>query len=162
MGTSSSITPPYKQLVPVGPLPDSIGVITRRAQLQQLEATTLADPNGRLALNDAILAAYKYMSSSYAPNYSNAVLVLTAGVDSARGDESLSKLVTQLRGLYNPQKKVEIIILMFGSEGNFTDMQEIADATNGAAFQVSNPSEIGKIFIEGISRRMCDQGCQLP
>jgi hypothetical protein len=162
MGTSSSITPPYKQLVPVGPLPDSIGVITRRAQLQQLEATTVADPTGRLALNDAILAAYKYMSSSYAPNYSNAVLVLTAGVDSARGDEPLSKLVTQLRGLYNPQKKVEIIILMFGSEGNFTDMQEIADATNGAAFQVSNPSEIGKIFIEGISRRMCDQGCQLP
>jgi hypothetical protein len=55
-----------------------------------------------------------------------------------------------------------VIILMFGTEGNFTAMKEIADATGGAAYQVSNPNEIGKIFIEGVSRRMCDLGCVAP
>jgi Ca-activated chloride channel homolog len=162
MGTSSSATSPYKQLVPVGALPDSVGVITRRAQLQQLEATTTANPTGRLALNDAILKAYQYMTDTYKPNYSNAVLVLTAGVDSARGDESLSSLLRQLRGLYNPAKKVELIILMFGTQGNFSALQSMADVTNGAAYQVTNPSEIGKIFIDAMSRRMCDSGCAAP
>lgn len=162
MGTSASITPPYKQLVSVGPLPEGTGVITRRAQLQQLEATTVATTNGKLALNDAILAAYKYMTSTYKPNYSNAVLVLTAGVDNARGDMSLNTLLNQLRGLYNPAKKVELIILMFGNRGDFPALQSMADATNGAAYQVSNPSAIGKIFIEAMSRRMCDQGCAAP
>lgn len=162
MGTSSSITPAYKQLVSVGPLPEGTGVITRRAQLQQLEATTVATTTGRLALNDAILAAYKYMTDSYKPNYSNAVLVLTAGVDSARGDESLNTLLNQLRGLYNPAKKVELIILMFGTKGNFSALKSMADATNGAAYQVTNPSEIGKIFIDAMSRRMCDSSCAAP
>jgi Ca-activated chloride channel homolog len=88
------------------------------------------------------------------------VLVLTAGVDSARGDESLKNLLSQLRALYNPNKKVEVIILMFGTEGNFTAMTQIADATGGAAYQVSNPNEIGKIFVEAVSHRLCDQGCE--
>jgi hypothetical protein len=162
MGGSSSINEPYKKLVSVGPLFDASGFITRRAQLQQLEATTVASTNGRLALNDSILDAYKYMTQTYKPNYSNAVLVLTAGVDSARGDMSLNALLNQLHNMYNPQKKVELILLMFGTEGNFSALQSMADATSGAAYQVSNPSEIGKIFIEAMSRRMCDQSCAAP
>jgi Ca-activated chloride channel homolog len=161
-GAGRTLARPYKSLVTIGPLSDDFGVITRRAQLQQIEATTVASPSGTLAFNDSILDAYKQMTATYAPNYANAVLVLTAGVDSARGDESLQTLLSQLRALYNPNKKVEVIILMFGTEGNFTAMKEIADATGGAAYQVSNPNEIGKIFIEGVSRRMCDQGCAAP
>jgi Ca-activated chloride channel homolog len=158
MGGSTQL----KQLVSIGPLDADFGVITRRAQLQQIEATTVASSSGTLALNDDILAAYKHMTAKYAPNYANAVLVLTAGVDNAHGDESLQTLLTQLRELYNPNKKVEVIILMFGTEGNFTAMKEIADATGGAAFQVTNPNEIGKIFIEAVSRRMCASSCAAP
>ena len=161
-GADSTLAKPYKSLVSIGPLDTDIGVITRRTQLQQIEATTVASTRGSLALNDSILDAYRQMTATYAPSYANAVLVLTAGVDNARGDESLQTLLAQLRGLYNPNKKVEVIILMFGTEGNFTAMKEIADATGGAAYQVSNPNEIGKIFIEGVSRRMCDQGCAAP
>jgi len=102
------------------------------------------------------------MTQTYAPNYSNAVLVLTAGVDSARGDLPLSTLLTKLRALYNPSKKVELVILMFGRQGDFTALQQIANATGGVAYQVSNPAEVGKIFIEAVSQRMCTQGCAAP
>ncbi len=47
-----------------------------------------------LHLNDAILAAYQQMTSTYTPNYANAVIVLTAGVD-APGDMSTSTLRDQ-------------------------------------------------------------------
>ncbi|HEY2076667.1 MAG TPA: hypothetical protein VGH53_10040, partial [Streptosporangiaceae bacterium] len=106
--------------------------------------------------------AYEEMTKTYAPNYSNAVLVLTAGVDSARQDLSLSALLTKLRKLYNPSKKVELVILMFGRQGDFSALQQIANATGGVAFQVTNPAEIGKIFIEAVSQRMCAQGCAAP
>ena len=102
------------------------------------------------------------MTVTYAPNYANAVLVLTSGVDSARGDMSLTSLLSKLRSLYNPSKKVELVIIMIGRQGNFSALQQIAAATGGVAYPITNPAEIGKIFIEAISQRMCDQGCAAP
>ncbi len=161
MGQSSSASAPEKQLVTIGPLTADYGVITRRTQLEQLTYTLKAG-KGVLALHDAILAAYKQMTDTYTPNYSNAVLVLTSGVDSARGDMSLSALLSKLGSLYNPGKKVVIVVLMVGSQGNFSAMQRIASATGGAAYQITNPLEIGKIFIEAISQRLCTQSCTAP
>jgi hypothetical protein len=161
MGQGNSVSKPTTQLVSIGPLPAGLGVITRRTQLQELN-TTLPIGHGNLALHAAILAAYSEMTRTYAPNYSNAVLVLTAGVDSARRDLPLSKVLTKLRALYSPSKKVELVILMFGRQGDFSALQQIANATGGVAYQVSNPAEIGKIFIEAISQRMCTQGCAAP
>ena len=160
IGRAADASKSYQQLVPIGPLPAAYGVITRRTQLQQIIATLHAGT--RLALHDAILAAYQDMSSTYAPNHANAVLVLTSGVDSAPGDMSLDALLARLHSLDNPGKKVEIVIIMFGRRGDFPALQQIAGATGGAAYQISNPAEVGKIFIEALSQRMCDQGCVTP
>jgi Ca-activated chloride channel homolog len=161
MGASQSAAKPYTQLVSIGPLPADYGVISRRAQLQEINRTLTAG-NGFLALNDAILAAYKTMTRTYQPSYVNAVLVLTAGVGNAAGDMPLGRLLTELRALYNPNHKVELVILMFGQRGNFAKLQQIAAATNGVAYQISNPSEVGKVFFEAVSQRLCDQGCPAP
>jgi Ca-activated chloride channel homolog len=161
IGKSSAASPSYDEVVPIGPLSANVGLLTRRAQIEQIDATATTSA-GPLALYNTILAAYQKMSASYAPQYVNAVILLTSGVDSARGDISASSLVAQLQKLYNPNRKVEIIALMFGSQGNFPALQEIADATGGAAFQVTNPAEIGQIFVEAMSQRMCNQGCESP
>jgi len=161
IGQSSSARPPYKPLVTIGALPANYGVISRRAQLQQLTGA-LKSGNGTLALHAAILAAYRYMTSTYTPNYANAVLVLTSGVDSARADMSLAATLTRLHNLSNANKKVELVIIMFGAQGNFSALQQIAAATGGVAYRVTSPAEIGKIFIKAVSQRMCDQGCAAP
>ena len=74
-------------------------------------------------------------------------------------DISLSSLLSQLQRLYNDKKKIDIVILMFGNKGDFTAMQAIAKATGGAAFQVTNPAEIGQVFIQAVSQRMCNPSC---
>jgi Ca-activated chloride channel homolog len=157
----NSASKPYTLLVPVGPLPAPYGVTTRRIQLEELNSN-LPLGNGQLALHDAILDAYEQMTKTYAPNYSNAVLVLTAGVDSARHDMSLNALLSKLRKAFNPSKKVAVVILMFGRQGDFSAMKQIANATGGAAFQVTNPAEVGQIFIEGVSTKICTQSCAAP
>jgi Ca-activated chloride channel homolog len=142
----------YRDLVTMGPLAARYGVITRREQIQEIDQTLHPSPHP-LHLNDAILAAYQQMTSTYAPNYANAVIVLTAGVD-APGDMSTSALVSKLHQLYNSSRKVEIVVLMFGTAGDFTGLQRIATASGGAAYQITDPIEIGKVFISAISHRI--------
>jgi Ca-activated chloride channel homolog len=148
---------PYQQLVPIGPLPAQLSLITRRQQLQQIDAAL--HPDGRpLKLNDAILAGYKEITAKYLPGYGNALVILTAGVDAA-GDMSTEALIQQLRKLFNPQKGIQILIDQIGTHGDFPTLQRIAAVTGGAAYEVQRPSEIGQVFIESFSHRLCDPSC---
>jgi hypothetical protein len=152
---------PYQQLVPVGPLPADLGLITRRQELEHIDES-LTPKRRPLALYDSILAAYKQMRASYKPNYSNAVIVLTAGIDDPQVDMSPAALVSRLHHLFNPNKKVEIVVLMIGREGDFTALRQIADATGGIAFDITSPGQVGRAFIEGFSHRLCDTKCVAP
>jgi len=150
---------PYKELVPVGPLPAPLGLITRRQQVANVTKAGQPVAGAPAALYGTILAAFKQMSATYQPRYNNAVLVLTAGVENAPGDISAPALVKQLRTLYNPRKRVEIIPIMFGKSGNFGALQQIANATGGQAYQVTSPSQINKVFFSAIARRLCSPNC---
>jgi hypothetical protein len=145
---------PYKPLVSVGPLPGELGLISRRSEIEQIVAS-LHSQQGPAALNLTILAAYKQMLASYQPGITNAVIVLTAGVDNAPGDMPVPQLVTELKSLYKPSRPVELIIVVVGGRGDLTAMQEIAAAGGGAAFPVTSPSQIDQVFFEGVSRRIC-------
>jgi len=79
-------TLPYRQLVPVGPLPGELGLISRRQQIMQIDMSAQPRPSTTAALDQSILAAYTQMVHTYQPNFTNAVIVLTAGVDNAPGD----------------------------------------------------------------------------
>jgi Ca-activated chloride channel family protein len=152
-------TQAYKSLVSVGPLPASYGLFSRRQQIQQINTAGLQVTNNPLHLYDAMLLAYKQMTATYAPNYSNAVVVLTAGINGP-GDMKLSSLLSQLKKLYNPAKKIEIIPIQFGQVGNYKALQQIAGDTGSAAYQITSPDEIAKIFIEAIAQRLCGTSCR--
>jgi hypothetical protein len=149
---------PYKQLVPVGPLPAPLGLITRRQQISQATEQGKPVAGAPAALYSSILAAFKSLSASYQPRYVNAVLVLTAGIDNAKGDMSSAALVRQLRALYNPNKRVEIVPLMFGTAGNFAALQQVARATGGVAFDITSPKQVNGAFFSGIAQRLSVAG----
>jgi Bacterial extracellular solute-binding protein len=154
---------PYRQLVPVGPLPGEMGLISRRQQLQQIDMSLHPLANTPAALNQTILAAYQRMVATYQATYTNAVIVMTAGVDNAPGDIPVATLVSKLHALYNPNRPVELIILMLGSKGNFPALQQIAAAGGGAAYPVTDPTQVGKVFFEATARRICqNNSCGTP
>jgi Ca-activated chloride channel homolog len=156
IGSSPSVEQPYDQEVSVGPLAASVGLLTRRAEIDEIDSSATTSPSGKLALDDAILDAYKKMSSTYQPRYFNGVIVLTAGVDSAPGDMSASALVAELHKLYNPNHQIPITILDFGNQAAFPALQQIATASGpaGAAFLVTNPAQVGQVFLQAVSLRM--------
>jgi von Willebrand factor type A domain len=146
---------PYKQLVPVGPLPGELGLISRREQIEQVDQSLHPLSGTPAALNKTILAAYQQMVAQYQPNYTNAVIVLTAGIDNAPGDMPTATLVNRLKHLFNRSKPVELIILELGGKGNFTSLEQIAQAGDGQAYPVTDPTQVGKVFFEAVSRRIC-------
>jgi hypothetical protein len=155
---------PYKELISVGPLPAEVGLISRREQLQQINGSVHPFPNTAAEINTTILAGYQQMLGSYQPNHSNVVIVLTAGVDKASGDLPATTLIRRLHAMYNPNKRVELIILQLGSAGNFPVLRQIATAGGGAAYEVVDPTQVGKIFFAAFARRICEAsgGCTIP
>ncbi|MGH3273996.1 MAG: substrate-binding domain-containing protein [Streptosporangiaceae bacterium] len=141
---------PYQSLVPVGPLPAELGAVTRRQQLQQIDGALR--PDGKpLKLNDAILAGYQAMTAAYQSDSQNVLIVITAGVDDAPGDMPAADLVAQLRRMFNPRRSVKIRIDQIGTAGDFAELQQIAQATGGSADELSDPAQVGQLFLAGLA-----------
>jgi Bacterial extracellular solute-binding protein len=148
-------TVPYKQLVSVGPVLGEAGLITRRQQILQTDQTYKPVAGAPAALYGSILAGYKQMTATYQARYTNAVLVITAGVDNAPGDISAATLTNDLRKLYNPKRRVEIIMLVLGGKGDVSALQQISTATGGQAYEITSPSQVSSVFFDAIARRLC-------
>jgi Ca-activated chloride channel homolog len=150
---------PYESLVAPGPLTGDVGVMTRRQQLEELNATLKAGDKP-LDLYDAIVAGYQYLTKHYATQYSNALVVLTAAIDSPR-DMAFKTALAEVKSLYKPSKQVSIVVLDFGG-ANIRQLSELAVATGGQAFPVTSAVQVGRIFAEAIGNRLCNGGCSAP
>ena len=152
---------PYKQLVSIGPLSSRYGIVSRRIALLHVNSSLTATGQGS-ALYGSILAAYQTMTQSYAKQFINALIVLTAGNETAQSDISAQALIKQLRTLYNPTRPVSIIFVIFGDSPNFGILEKIARTTNGQAYEILQPNQVGKVFFAATSRRLCPAKCVKP
>lgn len=157
--SNASKSAPYKQLVSVGPLPAVAGVISRRSELERVNGDLVPNAGPRAPLYGSILDAYKYMLSTWRPHYFNSVLVLTSGIENAPGDISASGLIKKLRALQDPNRPVTVNLLVVGDPPNFATLQRIAATTGGRAYPITNPAQVGKVFFEAISHRLCQSSC---
>jgi len=150
---------PYKQLVPMGPLPGQFGVITRRQAIQRLAATGQTVPHAPAALYGTLLAAYKQMVATYQPQYVNDIIVLTAGVENDPSDISAATLLRDLRAMVKPSRPVEILMVVFGVPKDLGQLQQIAKVTNGKVWPVTSAAQIPAIFYRAFGRRICQPHC---
>ncbi len=150
---------PYHQLVPMGPLPGQIGLVTRRQVIQRLAATGRTVPKAPAALYGTLLAAYKQMRAGYQPQYVNDIIVLTAGVENDPSDISAATLLRDLRPMVDPRRPVEILMVVFGVPKDLPDLQRIAKATNGKVWPVTSAAQIPQIFYRAFGRRICTPHC---
>jgi Ca-activated chloride channel homolog len=153
---------PYKQLVSVGPLPENLGVISRRAQLAKINGSLPPDGGPHAALYGTILDAYKYMQQTYKPRFFNTVIVLASGLDTAPGDITAQELLSKLTRLSNSQRKVAVIIISFSPSADFPMLKKIALSTGGQAYRITDPTRVGQVFYQALAHRLCTHGCVAP
>jgi hypothetical protein len=150
---------PYKQLVPMGPLAGQLGVLTRRQAIQQLAASGQALPHVPAALYSSLLAAYKQMVATYQPQYVNDIIVLTAGIENAPGDITANKLIRELKATAQPNRPVEILMIVLGHPGTFNQLERIVHVTNGKVWPITSAAEVPQIFYRAFGRRICQPHC---
>jgi hypothetical protein len=153
---------PYKELVSVGPLPENVGLISRRAQLERINGSLPPTGGPQAALYGTILDAYQYMQKTYKPKFFNAVIVLTAGLDNAPGDLSAHQLLKKLTTLSMSPHKVAVIIIAFNTSADFHMLKKIALATGGQAYMITDPTRVAQVFYQALAHRLCFHGCVAP
>jgi hypothetical protein len=146
----------YEELVPIGPVADRLGPVTRRQQIQRVTRSRLLPvPGTQAALYGTILTAYQLMLATYQPRHINAVLVLTAGVDHDRGDISAATLVRDLQVLYDPRRPVRIVAIMLGRAGDLRALQRIAATTSGQAVAITRYPQLSQAIFQMTAQALC-------
>ncbi|WP_150242292.1 substrate-binding domain-containing protein [Nocardiopsis quinghaiensis] len=148
----------YQETAPIRELQATVeGDTTHRDVMANALGSLAPMPQGDTALYDTYLAAYQEMSSTYRPDRTNVVLMLTDGDNDNPDGLELDGLMSQINDIADPSRPIPIITIAFGPDvQNLEPLQEIAAATGGAAYMTEDPTEIGQIFLQAFSLRISE------
>ncbi|MQY05870.1 substrate-binding domain-containing protein [Actinomadura macrotermitis] len=148
---------PYRELASVGPLGERVGSRTRRDTLLAALPRLKAEPGGGTGLYETVLAAYKYMSRTYKPEFGHSITVLTDGRNDQPGsDLTLAETLRRLRAMQEPDKLIVVNMIGYGDDVSRTELEQIARVTRGAVQVAESPGDIRKIFLKLLSRRITE------
>jgi Ca-activated chloride channel homolog len=135
-------TPDYRQLVPIGPLGNSINAMKQTIRsLQPLNGTPLYS-----ATHDAVDA----MRAGYDPSRINGVVLLTDGRNEDPNNSDLNGLLSYLHAEASSQE-VRVFPIAYGSDADLATLTKIANASQAAVYDASDPTSIDKVFVSVIS-----------
>jgi hypothetical protein len=137
----------YREVVPIAPLSQA-----QRNKLDVAVASVQLAPNDVCGLYSTLLAAYQVMKDGYRADLSNTIVVFIDGKNNKPGSMGLDELGTEFEKLADPTKPIRVIFLGIGPDVDLTELNAIAKATGGKAFQVSDPTTIGTIFLNALLR----------
>lgn len=114
---------------------------------------------GGTGLYDSVLAAVSYMRETYVPGQVNLVLLNTDGFNEDDEGLDLPGLLAELELLRDPAKPVAVIAIGYGPDTDQAALEQIAAATDGAAYQALEPTDIGTVLIDAVTQRGCRPNC---
>jgi Ca-activated chloride channel family protein len=145
--TNISGKPPtdYLDLVPIGPIgAQKEAIATKIRDLVPTQGTPLYTVTG---------AAYDVMRQSYDAARINAVVLLTDGKNEDARNADLNGLLSALRAGSEGQanQPVRVFTIGYGKDADLATLKRIAEATNAASYDASNPNTIVQVFINVVS-----------
>ena len=135
----------YQDLVPIAPIGQNRRVVDSTIDslipLQGTPLYTVAE------------ASYDTMRENYDPARINAVVLLTDGKNEDERNNDLNGLLTKLRTTNEGEssRPVRIFTIAYGGDADLGVLRRIAEATNAAAYDASDPTSINQVFTAVIS-----------
>jgi Ca-activated chloride channel family protein len=142
----------YRQLVPFGPLTASIGSVPRGRALPAAVATL--QPSGFTPLYDTAYAAFHEMQRHWQPDSSNAVLLITDGVNELNGGLSLAQLLDRLRREQRADQPVQIVTITLGTQADADALQRVAQVSGGRTYVVRDVASAIQTLILAFTGRL--------
>jgi Ca-activated chloride channel homolog len=144
-GISKAAPTEYVDLVPIGPISASRENIANRIRsLVPTQGTPLYTVAG---------ASYTNLRETYDEKRINAVVLLTDGKNEDPRNNDLDGLLGILRAGSEGQSSqpVRIFPIAYGKDADLSVLRRIAEATNAAAYDASNPTTINQVFTNVVS-----------
>ncbi|MFE5409598.1 hypothetical protein [Microbacterium sp. NPDC056569] len=145
----------WQEIVPFGPLGDAAHKQRTIDTANGLDSLV----GGGTGLYDSVLAAVKFMRETYVPGQVHLVLLNTDGVNEDDEGLDLPALLAELETLRDPAKPVAVIAIGYGPDTDQAALEQIAAATDGAAYQALQPTDIGTVLIDAVTQRGCRPNC---
>ena len=144
-GISRSEPTDYLDLVPIGP------VATQREQLANKIQSLV--PTSGTPLYTTALASFQDMKKSFDPARINAVVLLTDGRNDDPRNDDLNKTLGALRADSEgvSATPVRLFTIAYGRDADKNILTSMAQATNAASYDASDPQTITKVFTAVIS-----------
>lgn len=153
--TNRSADQDWQEILPFGEL-DSAPFQT------QLAATTGSLDTlvgGATGLYDTVLAAARYLRSTYDPARANTLLLATDGRNEDANSIDLPTLLDELGATVDPARPISLVLVGFGPDADMAVLQQIAYAGKGTVYQALEPTDIGSVLTEAIAQRGCRPIC---
>ena len=94
------------------------------------------------------------MTSTYKPEFVNSIVLFTDGKNDDANGPTLRQTLNRLREMTDSAKPVQVIIIGIGDGIDVNELKQIASVTGGSVYVARTPSEIQKIFLQAMSRRI--------
>ena len=135
----------YIDLVPIGPIGEQRERIS--SAIQSLV------PTAGTPLYTVAEASYEVIRENFAADRINAVVLLTDGKNEDPRNNDLDGLLQTLRTTNEGQaaRPVRIFTIAYGGDADLAVLRRIAEATNGNAYDASDPASIDRVFTAVIS-----------
>ena len=110
-------------------------------------------PTQGTPLYTAARDAYRLMQEEYEPDRINAVVLLSDGQNEDPRNSDLQGLLTELGSANEGQsaRPVRLFPIAYGDGADISTLRQLAEATNAAAYDASDPATIAKVFTAVIS-----------
>lgn len=135
----------YLDLVPFGPI---------GAQREQMASKIRSlVPTQGTPLYTVAGASFNDLRATYDAAKINAVVLLTDGRNEDPNNRDVERLLTDLRAASEGQssRPVRIFPIAYGQDADLAVLKRIAEATNAAAYDASNPATISQVFTAVVS-----------
>jgi Ca-activated chloride channel family protein len=147
--TSIGASGTFEDLVPIGPVSSNADAL--RTQIEGLY------PQNGTPLYDVTSQSFQTMYDTYDPDRINAVVLLTDGKnddgevsdDNRQLQDTLALLRDKSQGELG--RPVRVFTIGYGSDADLSVLKQIAEATNAASYNASDPKSISKVFTTVIS-----------
>ncbi|HWJ98992.1 MAG TPA: substrate-binding domain-containing protein [Acidimicrobiales bacterium] len=114
-------------------------------------------PQHATPLYEVTQDSFEDMADGYDPSLINAVVLLTDGVnddgDTSDDRDQLDELLTTLQSGTNGENAtpIRVFTIAYGKQADFDTLERIAESTNAAAYDASNPATISQVFTAVVS-----------
>jgi Ca-activated chloride channel family protein len=144
----------HVELAPLRQFGADAGGKTQRQLLDEQFDTlpSLLAPGGT-GLYDTTLAAVRAARDAYDPGSVNSVVLITDGENDDDTGIQLDALLQTLRGEADASRPVKVVGIALGPDADLDALQQIADATGGAAYQALDPEDLQSVLFDAIRRR---------